>query len=137
MAGAGRCACGAITYRVSGALRHVIDCHCDRCRHWTGHHMAATAAAVEDLSIEGEAILRWWTPDEEPTVAYGSCSTCGSSLFWRSTAWPSRVSICAGTLEQPTGLRTEHALFTAEAGDYHEPTPTPGSDPYDRGSDAT
>ena len=40
-------------------------------------------------------------------------------LFWKSDASPDRVSICAGTLDPPTGLRTVEAWWTSEASDYH------------------
>ncbi len=82
--------------------------------------MAATNTAVDDLTFsEGADEVRWWTPVEEPSVAYGSCAQCGSSLFWRTDTRPAHISVTAGPLDPPTGLSTEHALFVAEAGDYH------------------
>ena len=114
----GRCLCGGIRYAVRGALRDVVNCHCERCRRFTGHHMAATSAAVEDLSIDDpETLLRWYFP--VPEAGYAFCSRCGSSLFWQSTSDPTRRSICAGTLEPPTGLRTVQAWWTSQASDYH------------------
>ena len=113
----GRCLCGGITYAVRGGLRDVIDCHCERCRRFTGHHLAATSAAVADLDVvDADALLRWFFP--VPEAGYGFCARCGSSLFWRSTAGPERWSICAGTLEPPTGLRTVEAWWTSQASDY-------------------
>jgi hypothetical protein len=111
----GRCLCGGVTFTVTGALRDVVNCHCHRCRRWTGHHMAATAAAVDQLQVDGE--VSWYRPDEH--AAYGFCAACGSSLFWRATAEPSRWSICAGTLDPPTRLRTTEAWWVSEASDYH------------------
>jgi hypothetical protein len=114
----GRCLCGGIRYAVRGELRDVINCHCERCRRFTGHHMAATRAALEDISIEdADSLLRWFFP--VPEAGYAFCSRCGSSLFWQSTADPARRSICAGTLDTPTGLSTTQALWTSQASDYH------------------
>lgn len=114
----GRCLCGGIGYVVRGELRDVINCHCKRCRQFTGHHMAATRAGLEDISIEDvDSLLRWFYP--VPEAGYAFCSRCGSSLFWQSTADPVRRSICAGTLDTPTGLRTTQALWTSQASDYH------------------
>jgi hypothetical protein len=114
----GRCLCGGIRYAVRGELRDVFDCHCERCRQFTGHHMAATSAGVEDITIEDpEALLRWFYPVAE--AGYAFCSRCGSSLFWQSTAQPARRSICAGTLTTPTGLRTTQAWWTSQASDYY------------------
>ena len=113
----GSCACGAVRYVVDGPLRDVYNCHCDRCRRVTGHHMAATATTSDRLSVSGSEHLRWWSPDD--SVGYGFCMTCGSTLFWRVTASPSHVSIAAGTLDSPTGLVTTKAWWCETASDYH------------------
>jgi hypothetical protein len=114
----GRCLCGAITFVVTGPLRDVLNCHCHRCRRFTGHHMAATNGHVDDVEIaDPEALLRWY---EVARAAYGFCGRCGSSLFWRGAATPDRISISAGTLDPPTGLQTIAAWWTSEASDYHD-----------------
>lgn len=114
----GRCLCGAVSYDVTGSLRDVLDCHCHRCRRFTGHHLAATSAAVGDVRIsDGEGELTWFFPVEE--AGYAFCRRCGSSLFWQGSGAPERISICAGTLEPPTGLRTAEAWWVSEASDYH------------------
>ncbi len=40
-------------------------------------------------------------------------------MFWRAGAHPDKLCIAAGTLDQPTGLRTTRAWWVAEAADYH------------------
>lgn len=115
----GQCLCGGIRYAVRDDLQDVINCHCERCRRFTGHHMAATSARVEDISIEdADALLRWFSP--VPEASYAFCSRCGSSLFWQSKSDSARRSICAGTLATPTGLRTTKAWWTREASDYYD-----------------
>jgi hypothetical protein len=114
----GRCLCGGIQYAVRGDLRDVLNCHCERCRQFTGHHMASTSALLSDITVEDtESLLRWFYPVSE--AGYAFCSRCGSSLFWQSTADPTRRSICAGTLDPPTGLKTIQAWWTSQASDYH------------------
>ena len=114
----GHCSCAAVSYTVDGPLRDVVNCHCDRCRRITGHFMAATAAAVVDITITDHgANLTWYEPTAD--VGYGFCRNCGSTLFWRSADRADVWSITAGSLDLPTGLTTTRALFVAEAGDYH------------------
>ena len=79
--------------------------------------MAASSAAVTDIRLQGVESLAWYRPDEH--AAYGFCRACGSSLFWQATAEPERWSICAGTLDPPTHLRTTEAWWVSEASDYH------------------
>ena len=114
----GSCMCGGVRYTVVGPMRDVYNCHCDRCRRFTGHHMAATAASSANVQIEGESLLSWYPAAEG--VDYGFCSRCGSSLFWRTADTPEKLSITAGSLDQPTGLRTTRAWYVAEIADYHD-----------------
>ena len=124
----GSCNCRSISFVVSGPARDVYNCHCERCRKFTGHHMAATAADPEMVHItDSDRALSWYSP--APRIYYGFCSHCGSSLFWRSDDHPERVSICAGTLDVPTGLRTTKAWWLADVSDYF--ARDPGVQEYD------
>lgn len=115
--GTGRCMCGAVTFAVVGELRDVLNCHCERCRRFTGHHMAATSARTSDVVIDDTGgHLRWFHP--VPEAGYAFCDRCGSSLFWQSVD-TERISIAAGTLDPPTGLVTTTAWWVRDASDYH------------------
>ena len=80
--------------------------------------MAATRALTADVSITSDTVS-WFSPD--PGVEYGFCRRCGSSLFWRAESRPEFLNLCAGSLDQPTGLHTTTAWWVAEHADYHEP----------------
>lgn len=112
----GRCACGSVVYRAEGQLRPVLDCHCEPCRRYSGHHLAATSVDADKLFFDQDATLQWWF--RTPTIKYGFCNQCGSSLFWQATN-ESTVSITAGTLDMPTNLTTAAAIHVSEAGDYY------------------
>lgn len=111
----GACLCESITYEITGEARQVVNCHCSRCRRHTGHFMAATSTDADALEIRGDS-LRWYSTAD---VEYGFCGDCGSTLFWRTSRRPDRVSIAAGTLTPPTGLETTAAIYTDYASDYH------------------
>jgi hypothetical protein len=107
-----------VSFQVFGDLRDVFICHCHRCRRFTGHNMAATAANTADLKIEDDdCSLRWFYPVLD--AGYAFCQKCGSSLFWQSRLATDRISICAGPLDPPTNLRTVQAWWTDEASDYY------------------
>lgn len=118
---AGSCLCGGVRYRVNGALRDVLDCHCVRCRKVTGNFMAASGALRRNIAFDADESLTWFAPADDPNVEYGFCSTCGASLFWRvvdqGTA-PAHWSICAGPLDDATGLRTEAIWFSDHAAEH-------------------
>ncbi|SFQ16077.1 Uncharacterized conserved protein [Roseivivax halotolerans] len=110
----GSCLCGAIRYRVDGPLRPVVACHCSQCRKTTGHHVAATSAPADCVTIEGEP--RWYRSSD--SAERGFCPTCGSNLFWRR---PGHLSIWAGTLDtHPDDLKLASHIFCADKGRYYE-----------------
>ena len=82
--------------------------------------MAATAAPTADIDISGDQ-LRWYSPDDDPNVAYGFCATCGASLFYRSGITDgsnTTTSICVGSVDGPSGLQTDAVWFADHAGDH-------------------
>ena len=116
----GRCLCGAVRFEVRGPLRDVVLCHCVECRRWSGHVFAATAALREDLVLLQDETLRWVkSPESDSDARRGFCGECGSSLFWDAPA-SDTVCIGAGTLDEPTGLRTIGHVYVDHVGDYYE-----------------
>jgi hypothetical protein len=105
-----------VRYALRGPLRDVVNCHCSRCRRTHGHVAAYTEVASSDLTLLADRGLRWYAADGRER---GFCRECGASLFWRG-AQQGRTSIAAGTLDQPTGLRTVAHVFVDSKGDYYE-----------------
>jgi hypothetical protein len=112
----GGCLCGAVRYEVNGPLRDVVVCHCSRCLRTHGHAAAYSSCARSDLALVRDAQLRWYEADDR---ARGFCASCGASLFW-SAAGRDSISIAAGTLDQPTGLKTVAHIHTRDRADYYE-----------------
>ena len=110
----GSCLCGAVRYQVTGDMRPVVTCHCVQCRKTSGHFVAATSAAHDDIEVEGQ--VTWYS--SSPEARRGFCAVCGSSLFWEETGG-TRLSIHAGTLDGVTGLETSGHIFVADKGDYY------------------
>lgn len=96
-------------------MREVVACHCIRCRKTSGHYVAASSAARDALTIEGA--VTWFRSSER--ARRGFCGTCGSNLFWCPEG-EARVSIFAGTLDGPTGLRMTSQICTEDKGDYYD-----------------
>ena len=115
----GGCLCGGVRYQAHGGLRDVVACHCSQCRRTSGHFVAATQIAAAKLQLTASATLRWYRSSAQ--AERGFCMRCGGNLFWRETAPDStNVSIMAGTLDVPTGLRLAQHIFVADKSDYYE-----------------
>ena len=112
----GGCHCGGIRYRLAGELRDIINCFCTQCQKTTGHHFAATQANLDQFELLNDQTLRWY--DASSIARRGFCNKCGSSLFWQKHGTDT-ISITAGTLDQPTGLKTVQNIFVEDMSDYH------------------
>ncbi|MBW4053103.1 MAG: GFA family protein [Proteobacteria bacterium] len=112
----GHCQCGGVRFEVRGPLRPVLYCHCTMCRRLSGHFAAATACAPEHLHLLSAQTLRWYQSSE--IARRGFCGTCGAQLFWEP-AHGGHISIWAGTLDTPTGLKAAEHIYVAEMGDYY------------------
>jgi hypothetical protein len=86
------------------------------CRRTSGHFVAATACAREDLVLKSADRLQWF--QSSAAARRGFCGNCGSNLFWDPIG-AARISIMAGTLDSPTGLTAQGHIFVADAGDYY------------------
>ncbi len=113
----GGCLCGAVRYEVHGPMRPVVYCHCGQCRKTSGHFVAASACEPEDLALIEDAGLRWY--DSSPHAQRGFCAVCGGNLFWRPSDG-GHVSIMAGSVDPPTGVKAIAHIFVDSASDYHE-----------------
>ncbi|MDZ7748588.1 MAG: GFA family protein [Halofilum sp. (in: g-proteobacteria)] len=123
----GGCLCGRVRYTYTGTLRPVVACHCEQCRRTSGHFVAATQGRRGQLRLEdpGHA-LRWY--ESSPGVRRGFCGVCGASILWERQG-SGRISIMAGTLDAPTGLRLVQHIYTAYAGDYYTIDPAAAQAP--------
>jgi hypothetical protein len=106
-----------VRYEVDPPLRDVILCHCEMCRKAHGHIGAYTAAPKNALRVTESRGLKWYTSSS--IARRGFCSECGGTLFWERPAGD-LVSIAAGTLDGPTGLKTTLQIYVEDAGDYYE-----------------
>jgi hypothetical protein len=113
----GSCLCGVVSYRIDGSLRDVVNCHCGQCRRFHGHFAAYTAATRSKVTVrDDDHQLRWYSSSRK--ARRGFCGGCGSSLFWDEHG-SELLRIAAGTLDQPTGLRTVAHIYAADQGDYY------------------
>lgn len=117
----GGCLCGQVRYEITGPLRGVVNCHCSKCRRFSGNFGAYTSVRKEQLALVEDSTLKWYrsVQDETPGVHRGFCSQCGSSLFWDPRD-QSHIAVAAGSLDEPTGLKTLGHIWLSQAGDFYE-----------------
>ncbi|MEL6748506.1 MAG: GFA family protein, partial [Pseudomonadota bacterium] len=95
-------------------------CHCAQCRQWSGHYVAATRVPAEQFELmTGAQELTWFTSSHD--AERGFCSNCGASMFWRRTGSdsPAMISVMAGCIDAPSGLRIAKHIFVDDKTDYY------------------
>lgn len=118
----GKCLCGAVAFEAVRDNSKVGACHCGQCRRWSGHFWAGVNADIASLKFKaGEDKVGWHQSSD--LVRRGFCKECGSALFWHPnnhTEYAHRISISAGSLDAPSGIRLAEHIFVADKGDYYE-----------------
>ncbi|MEO3430569.1 GFA family protein [Pelagibius sp. CAU 1746] len=128
----GGCTCGAVRYRVEGAMRPVIACHCGQCRKTLTNYSAFSAARRGDLQIENAEGVTWF--ESSPGVRRGFCRRCGGALFWDRTG-NDFISVAAGSVDQPSGLRQVRHIYVEDKADFYELSDGLETFPQDHGDD--
>jgi hypothetical protein len=118
----GHCLCGAVAFQSSASPEEADACHCSQCRRWSGHYWASINVPLASFKVtKGEDRIGWHRSSAE--VRRGFCRDCGSALFWQPDQHPEHshiISISAGSLDAPTGVRLQKHIFVADKGDYYE-----------------
>lgn len=112
----GSCLCGGVAYEIRGQLSPVDYCHCSQCRRTSGHFVAAASCRPDALDLIADESLGWY--ESSATADRGFCKVCGSSLLWRPKHGR-HISVMAGSLDAPTGLKAVEHIYVADASDYY------------------
>nr|WP_169569963.1 GFA family protein [Sneathiella limimaris] len=99
-------------------MRDPIVCHCKMCRKFHGDAVAYTTAPMEGLNFIKDDGLTWYQSSD--IAKRGFCKTCGASMFFFELNRPQTMSITAGCLEEPTGIRSASHIFVGSKGDYYD-----------------
>lgn len=114
----GSCLCESVRFELREPYRPVVVCHCGQCARWTTSAVAVTAVALDHFRITaGEEQVGWYRASDH--AARGFCRTCGSALFWKPDSGD-RISVSAGALAGPTGLKIGAHIHVADKPDFAE-----------------
>lgn len=116
----GRCLCEAISYKITGELGPIFNCHCSKCRRWHGAAFRTRASVKKDQFswTSGESLLSFY---ETENVIRTFCSICGSNLISLHKNYPNIIGLALGGLEQDPGNRPEGNLFIDSKAPWYTP----------------
>ena len=118
MAITGECFCGAVQYRIDGALRDARSCHCSRCR--KAFSAQASAYALVDANdfcwIAGEALLTSYIGAHGAGKQF--CGLCGSTLVGIVDGHVHGIAL--GCLNEDPGITLQRHIFVGSKARWEE-----------------
>ena len=109
----GSCLCGAVRYRINGAVREVWLCHCSQCRKAQGSAFAASVPTPREqfvLTLGAETLRAYRA---SPHKRRWFCGECGSPIYSEVDASPV-LRLRAGSLDEPVTLTPAGHIFVAD-----------------------
>ncbi|MFC0225592.1 GFA family protein [Serratia aquatilis] len=116
----GRCACGAIRFRITAPLRGVGVCHCTDCQKASGGAPNYVALAPKDAFevTQGEPKVYISNSDSGNEVRRTFCPECGTPL-WGMPAMVPLVTVKLGALDDNSDLVPNLHLYVESAAPWH------------------
>lgn len=126
----GGCLCGAVRYRITGALTDLVYCHCRMCQRSAGAPVLAwmTVAATGFAWTRGQP--RAHRSSERAERLF--CPDCGCQLAFRMPAEPHHLDVTIATLDAPGPVRPARHIWTASRLPWFETTDAAPRDPGER-----
>jgi hypothetical protein len=109
------CACGQLRVNTEGQPDRVLACNRRECQPRTGSvfGMAAYFPEAQIISIQGQS-REFSRTAGVVTFDTSFCPTCGTSVFWRSSALPDQVAIAVGCFADPSFPAPTIVAWTSE-----------------------
>lgn len=116
----GHCLCGAVAYEVKGDPQTTLNCHCSRCRRWSGGSYLTLAVVGTDQVQVTQGADRIQVYREAGRANRSFCTRCGSALF--GFQWPDgpRTVVPLGSLEGEPGLAPRMHINVEFKAPWHE-----------------
>ena len=110
------CLCQGVVFKISGFMRHVINCHCIQCSKTHGNFASYTSTLKKNIIFKTKKTLRWYISSK--LAKRGFCNKCGASIFFKRNN-SKNISISAGLFKNPTNLSTKANIFISNKRDYY------------------
>jgi hypothetical protein len=110
----GGCACGAVRYRIVGAPKTVVVCHCTSCQKQSGSAFGMTMVLAADqfALLSGALACFTRTADGGARMICRFCPGCGTRIVQEKEGAPGVLLLKPGTLDDTSGLAPAVQLWT-------------------------
>ena len=110
----GRCACGAVRYRIESAPMFVHCCHCRDCQRQTGSAFVLNALIETNrvTVLSGETAPHLMPTDSGRPHTVFRCTQCGTAMWSEYGGVKPLRFVRVGTLEEPSALPPDVHIYT-------------------------
>jgi hypothetical protein len=110
-----------VRYRAKAAPIGAGHCHCRDCQRASGAgHITAALFNKGDLEITGDLKAYSTRGGSGREARRFFCPNCGSMIYAESDAGPGVVSLSAGTLDEPSAITPQFAVFDRDRPSWDE-----------------
>ena len=95
------CCCQKSAITVEGEPRLNGICHCDDCKRRTGSAFGWSAYFADEQVTETRGKTTAYKLEIDPPQTRYFCEDCGSTLYWKSGAFPEMTGIAGGSFIAP------------------------------------
>ncbi|WP_337303154.1 GFA family protein [Sphingomonas sp. MMO-176] len=110
MTSSGGCQCGAVRFRVEGALGEASICHCRMCQKATGGLFGPYVGAPFDAVIWTRGQPKYFQSSNK--VCRGFCGACGTPLTFEYGE--GHISFALGAMDDPRSVKLSEQLASPE-----------------------
>ena len=100
----GGCQCGAVRYRVDGALTNAHICHCRMCQKAAGNYFMPLAKAMNKSFSVTRGEIAWYRSSDP--VRRGFCHDCGTPLIFEIVGGTG-PNVTLGSLDDPAAIKPD------------------------------
>jgi hypothetical protein len=117
MTPSGGCACGALRYTVAGEPVRIVACHCKQCQLRTGSAFGIGCffpkQAIE--VTQGSTTSYERISEAGNRVKFQFCSSCGSTVLWKTEAFPQAMGVAGGSFDDTDWLEPQLHVWAKAA----------------------
>ena len=114
----GGCLCGRVRYRVTGAPRRTLVCHCSFCQKMTGSSCYAESMfPIGAVRFTGDpmSLYSHRSDTSAKLVHVNFCPRCGTTVALTFERWPELCALSRGSFDDPNWAPVDAHIWTRSA----------------------
>ncbi len=107
----GSCFCNSVKYVITGDIKSVVNCHCNKCKKLTGSAFAEIAI-IDGQNLEisaGHELISRYAITEGSTKHF--CGCCGTPIYNEHVKYPGLYMLQVGSLDEPAQITPAVNIF--------------------------